>query len=42
MKVTLQPSGHVIELLPGERIIDAVRRLGFDAPQSCRNGNCHI
>ncbi len=42
MKVTLQPSGHVIELLPGERIIDAARRLGFDAPQSCRNGNCHI
>ncbi len=42
MKVTLQPSGHIIELLPGERIIDAVRRLGFDAPQSCRNGNCHI
>src|SRR5690606_26467809 len=27
---------------PGERISDAVRRLGFDAPQSCRNGNCHI
>ncbi len=42
MKVILQPSGHVIELLPGEKIIDAARRLGFDAPQSCRNGNCHI
>lgn len=42
MKVTLQPAGHVLELLPGERIIDAARRLGFDAPQSCRNGNCHI
>lgn len=42
MKVTLQPSGHVIDLLPGERIIDAARRLGYDAPQSCRNGNCHI
>ena len=42
MKVTLQPSGHVIELQPGERILDAARRLGFDAPQSCRNGNCHI
>src|SRR5690606_41220577 len=25
-----------------ERIIDAVRRLGFDTPQSRRNGNCHI
>lgn len=42
MKVTLQPSGHVLELLPGERILDAARRLGFDVPQSCRNGNCHI
>ena len=42
MMVTQQPSGHVLELLPGERIIDAARRLGFDAPQSCRNGNCHI
>lgn len=42
MKVTLQPSGQVIEVLPGERIIDAARRLGLDAPQSCRNGNCHI
>lgn len=42
MKVTLQPSGQVIDVLPGERIIDAARRLGFDAPQSCRNGNCHI
>lgn len=42
MKIMLQPSGHAIDLLPGERIIDAVRRLGFDAPQSCHNGNCHI
>ena len=42
MKVMLQPSGHVIELLPGEKIIDAARRLGFSAPHSCCNGNCHI
>ena len=42
MKVTVQPSEHVIELQPGERIIDAARRLGFAAPQSCCNGNCHI
>ena len=42
MKVMLQPSGHIIELLPGETIIEAAYRLGFDAPQSCRNGNCHI
>lgn len=42
MRVTLQPSGAVFEMLPGERILDAARRLGFDGPQSCRNGNCHI
>lgn len=42
MRVTLQPSGAVFEMLPGERILDAARRLGFDCPQSCRNGNCHI
>jgi len=42
MRVTLQPSGAVFEMLPGERILDAARRLGFDCPQACRNGNCHI
>lgn len=41
-KVTLQPSGHQIDLLPGETILTAAQRLGFDVPQSCRNGNCHI
>lgn len=42
MKVILQPSGHIIELQSGEKIIDAARRLGFAAPHSCCNGNCHI
>ncbi|WP_435607114.1 CDP-6-deoxy-delta-3,4-glucoseen reductase [Pseudomonas knackmussii] len=42
MRVTLQPSGASFEAQPGERILDAARRLGFDCPQSCRNGNCHI
>ncbi|MBX9912377.1 MAG: CDP-6-deoxy-delta-3,4-glucoseen reductase [Pseudomonadaceae bacterium] len=42
MNVTLQPSGAVLKLEPGERILDAARRLGYDCPQSCRNGNCHI
>ncbi|MGV8841916.1 MAG: CDP-6-deoxy-delta-3,4-glucoseen reductase [Pseudomonas sp.] len=42
MKVTLQPSGAVLEVETGERILDAARRLGYDCPQSCRNGNCHI
>ncbi len=42
MIVTLQPSGLTLQTQPGERILDAARRLGFDAPQSCRNGNCHV
>ena len=42
MQVTLQPSGAVLALKPGERILDAARRLGYDCPQSCRNGNCHV
>ncbi|MDO9625240.1 MAG: CDP-6-deoxy-delta-3,4-glucoseen reductase [Pseudomonas sp.] len=42
MKVTLQPSGAVLDVEPGERILDAARRLGYDCPQSCLNGNCHI
>ncbi|MEX6500888.1 CDP-6-deoxy-delta-3,4-glucoseen reductase [Pseudomonas zhanjiangensis] len=42
MRVTLQPSGAVLEVEPGERILDAARRLGYDCPQSCRNGNCQI
>lgn len=42
MRVTLQPSGAVLDTLPGERILDAARRLGYECPQSCRNGNCHI
>lgn len=42
MRVTLQPSGAVLDTLPGERILDAAQRLGYECPQSCRNGNCHI
>ncbi|MFZ2319440.1 MAG: CDP-6-deoxy-delta-3,4-glucoseen reductase [Pseudomonas sp.] len=42
MNVTLQPSGAVLQLQPGERILDGARRLGYDCPQSCRNGNCHV
>lgn len=30
MRVTLQPSGAVLETLPGERILDAARRLGYE------------
>ncbi|WP_437879472.1 CDP-6-deoxy-delta-3,4-glucoseen reductase [Pseudomonas sp. LRF_L74] len=42
MRVTLQPSGAQLELQPGERILDGARRLGYECPQSCRNGNCHV
>ena len=42
MRVTLQPSGAVIQTAPNERILDAARRLGYECPQSCRNGNCHV
>jgi CDP-4-dehydro-6-deoxyglucose reductase len=42
MRVTLQPSGAVLETLPDERILDAAQRLGYECPNSCRNGNCHI
>jgi len=42
MRVTLQPSGAVLNTLPGERILDAAQRLGYECPQSCRNGNCHV
>ena len=40
--MTVQPSGVVLEVQPGECILDAARRLGLECPQSCRNGNCHI
>ena len=26
----------------GERILDAARRLGYECPQACRNGVCHV
>ncbi|WP_313109304.1 2Fe-2S iron-sulfur cluster-binding protein, partial [Stutzerimonas nitrititolerans] len=42
MKVTLQPAGAVLDVRPGERILDAAQRLGYECPKSCRNGNCHI
>ena len=42
MRVTLQPSGAVLETLPDETLLDAARRLGYDCPHSCRNGNCHV
>jgi CDP-4-dehydro-6-deoxyglucose reductase, E3 len=28
--------------LPGEPILNAAQRLGYECPHSCRNGNCHV
>lgn len=42
MNVIVQPSGVVLEVQPGESILDAARRLGLECPHSCRNGNCHV
>lgn len=42
MRVTLQPSGVVLDVGPGEKILEAARRLGHECPHSCRNGNCHV
>ena len=42
VKVTLEPLGAVLEVQAGERILDAAKRLGYECPQSCRNGNCHV
>ena len=42
MKVTLQPSGLVLDVDSGENLLKAAQRQGLQCPQSCRNGNCHI
>jgi CDP-4-dehydro-6-deoxyglucose reductase len=42
MRVTLQPSGAVLDTLPAEPILAAAQRLGYECPNSCRNGNCHV
>lgn len=42
MKVTLQPCGAVLEVRAGETLLEAARRLGYECPHGCRNGNCHV
>jgi CDP-4-dehydro-6-deoxyglucose reductase, E3 len=42
MRVTLQPSGAVLDLAAGRADSEAAQRLGYECPQSCRNGNCHV
>ena len=39
-KVTLQPSGHQIDVSEGESILTAALRQGFVLPYGCKNGAC--
>lgn len=39
-QLTIQPSGHQIDILEGETILDAALRNNFNMPYSCRNGSC--
>lgn len=42
MQVRLQPSAAVLEVFPGESLLDAAHRLGYECLHSCRNGNCLV
>ena len=42
LNVSVLPSGVVLEVQPGERILVAARRQGLECPHSCRNGNCEV
>ena len=39
-QITIQPSGHVFAVEPGEAILEAALRQGFTLPYGCRNGAC--
>lgn len=41
MKVVLGP-GSAFEVRPGESLLEAALRQGFDCPRGCRNGNCLV
>ncbi|NQD35717.1 2Fe-2S iron-sulfur cluster binding domain-containing protein [Permianibacter sp. IMCC34836] len=41
-RVTLQPSGHVLAVQPGESVLAAALRLGYDAPFACQQAACGI
>lgn len=38
--VTIQPSGHVLEVEDDETVLEAALRQGFAFPYGCRNGAC--
>lgn len=39
-KLRLQPGNHLLELFPGETLLQGVLRLGYQVPYGCRNGIC--
>lgn len=42
MNITLQPSGFKLDVRPGERILEAAHRLGYECPHGCRDSACHV
>jgi len=40
--VTLQPSGHCLQVGADESVLDAALRLGYDAPHACQQAACGI
>lgn len=39
-KVRIEPSGHEMHVEPGETLLEAALRQGFNFPYGCRNGAC--
>jgi CDP-4-dehydro-6-deoxyglucose reductase len=39
-QITIQPSGHLFSVEPGEALLEAALRQGFTLPYGCRNGAC--
>lgn len=40
--VTLQPSGHCLQVGVDESVLDAALRLGYDAPHACQQAACGV
>lgn len=41
-RIIIRPSGHILQVEPGEAILEAALREGFSLPYGCRNGSCGI
>jgi len=39
-QITIRPSGHVVQALEGETVLEAALREGYMLPYGCRNGAC--